>query len=83
MSAEKFYELDVNNEIRNFISDVAGVRAKAMQILEHLKKENAYEMASNELEEAIENLYQVETNLGNAHQHILVSNAMQLADIEY
>lgn len=83
MSAEKFYELDVNNEIRKFIGDVAGVRAKAMQILEHLKKENAYELASDEIESAIENLYQVETNLGNAHQHILVSNALQVADLEY
>lgn len=83
MSAEKFYELDLTNEIRKFIGDVAGVRAKASQILQHLKKEKAYELAADELEEAIDNLYKVETNLGNAHQNVLVSNSMQIAELEY
>lgn len=82
MSKEQFEETDGTSVVRDLIVRLVSVRAEISKIAKYLKEQHPdYENAVMEIEEAIDNLYQAEKNLGEAHQFILVANALMEADM--
>ena len=82
MSKEQFEETDGTSVVRDLIVNLVAVRAEISKIAKYLKDQNPdYENAVAEIEEAIDNLYSAEKNLGEAHQYILVANALMEADM--
>jgi len=69
-------ESEMMQSIRESITQIVGIRLKAMKASKWLSRQNSeLELAANEIEEAIEALYRAETAMGNAHQNLLVSQA--------
>lgn len=81
MSKEQFEETDGTQTIRDQITRIVNVRVEISQIVKYLKEYPDYENVVTELEEAIETLYKAEKNLGEAHQYLLVANAMMAAEM--
>ena len=81
MSKEQFEETDGTKTIREQITRIVGVRVEISQIAKYLKEYPDYENVVAELDEAIATLYQAEKNLGDAHQYLLVANAMMAAEM--
>lgn len=69
-------ESEMMQSIRESITQIVGIRLKAMKASKCLSRQNSeLELAANEIEEAIEALSRAETAMGNAHQNLLVSQA--------
>lgn len=74
---------EIMQSIREIVTMIVGIRLEVMKASKWLSKQGVeLELASNEIEEAIEALSRAETAMGNAHQHLLVSQATMLATIK-
>lgn len=69
-------ETEMMQSIRDIIPQIVAVRLEAQRISKWLKEQDAeLENANEEMNDAIESLTDAEKYMGNAHHHILVSQA--------
>ncbi len=72
--------VDTAEEIRTAITMMVGARLAAQKALKELKANVhtiEYDNAIDELESSIDNIYTLETELGNVHQYIIVGLATE------
>lgn len=76
-------ENEVMRSIRESIKQIVGIRLEAMKTFKWVTKQDVeLELATSEIEEAIEALSRAETAMGNAHQNLLVSQATLLTGLK-
>lgn len=70
--------------IRKSIIKIVRIRLDAMKALKWLSLQGTeLELASNEIDEAIDALSHAETAMGNVHQNLLVSQATLQTSMDY
>lgn len=76
-------EFDVLGTVAAALTESVNTRLKVMHILNELREAQSihYDTARDELEDAVDKLYEVEVHLGNACRDAIIGYATELAEV--
>lgn len=66
-------------DIRNIVPQIVGIRLALLEMNKWMQgQEIELDLATEQMQQAIDSLYKAEDSLGNAHQHLLVAKSTML-----